>query len=157
MSGGILKNAGGSTGAKRAATVFAPLSHPVLKSNNLVSVSKFLRERQKYERQIEEKKSEIPSLKASSYKVSVEMELLDTLVLAGEFEKIAPGVEAEDLTAVQIKQYLEGLVEPSNEMIDAKVERSSQGHPGEHKDYGAQGKDPSIRERLLPTYEWCWL
>lgn len=39
----------------------------------------------------------------------------------GYFDKIAQGVEAKDLTGSQIETFLKGLVEPSDEGIDAEV------------------------------------
>ncbi len=110
-----------SQGAEGAVTVFAPLTHPVLKAVDPVSVSTFLRERERYERQVDEKQSELPTLKAASYAVSVDAGLLKTLVFLGEFDNIAPNVPAEELQSDHIKKYVESLVSATTSGFDPKV------------------------------------
>lgn len=92
MSGSNEKAPNDGTGTAGAVTLFTPLTHPILTSVDPVPISKFIRERERYERQVQEKKAELQTLKAASYKVSIDADLLQTLVFLGEFEKIAPDV-----------------------------------------------------------------
>ena len=105
----------------RTVTVFAPLTHPVLKSVDPVAVSQFVREREWYERQVAEKKAELPTLTAASYNVSIDSELLQTMVFLGKFDDIAPDVEAADLTSDHVKTFIDGLVKASTSDFDPKV------------------------------------
>lgn len=93
-----------------AVTVFAPISHPVLKSVNPVSVSTFLRERERYEKQVDEKRAELPTLTPAEYKVSIDMGLLETMVFLGKFDSIAPETKDTDLTSQHIKTFIENLI-----------------------------------------------
>lgn len=74
-------------------------------------VTKFLRERQRYEIEVEEKRKEVPTMSLASYKVSIELSLLSTMFNLGEFDDIAPTVEdVTDLTSEHIKEFIKSLV-----------------------------------------------
>ncbi len=121
MSGtGTLVPANGK-GTAGAVTVFASITHPMLTQCDLVSVSKFARERERYEQQIQEKMVELPSLKAASYLVSIDKRLVKTMHFAGELITVAPDVAYKDLSSDHVKAFVYGLVKKTDKIADLKV------------------------------------
>ena len=59
--------------------LFAPVQHPVLRSVDPKRVSEFLRERERYVDEVEEKRKQVPTMSVASYKVSVDRSLLKTM------------------------------------------------------------------------------
>lgn len=104
-----------------AVSVFAPITHPVLKSVDPVAVSAFLKDRKRYERQVEERQGELPSLKPASFAVSIDPGLLETMVFLGEFDDIAPDTEPGDLTSEEIEKFIQSLVKSSRTGFDPNV------------------------------------
>lgn len=90
----------------RAVTVFSTISHPILKSVDQVAVSKFIRDRERCEKQVKEKRSEIMSLTEASYCVSVDVGLLRTLIFLGTFDTSSPDEEADELTLENTKVFI---------------------------------------------------
>lgn len=117
MAGDDDQDAGVATGA---VTVFAPISHPILKSLDPVAVSKFIKERERYELEVEQKKAELPSLTAASYNVSIDRGLLANMVFLGKFDTIAPNKEASELTSNQVKRFIESIVKAPKTGFDPK-------------------------------------
>jgi len=114
--------------AASSAVVFAPISHPVLKSIDPEKVAHFLREREKYENEITEKKKENPSLTKASYKLSVEPKLLRNMHFLGELEAVAPGKALNSLTATDIMKWVKTLVvEESTDFDRTVIERALKG------------------------------
>lgn len=84
--------------ANGAVSVFATISHPLLRNMDTMLVAKFVRERERYKQQFNEKEA--------SYKVSVVSGLLDALTYADEFSEIAPNAKKPKyLTSEQIKMF----------------------------------------------------
>lgn len=98
--------------------LFQPITHPVLKSVDPVKVHAFLRDRERYETEIAEKKKEVPSLSKASYKVSVDSGLLKRMHFLGKFESFAPGKEYCNLTSTDIQKFVKSLVERKDESYD---------------------------------------
>lgn len=61
------------------ATVFETLAHPVLCSVYPKKVAAFLRERKRYEIEVQEKAKEVPPMKAASCDVSIDQALLENM------------------------------------------------------------------------------
>jgi len=97
-------NQGGSS------SVFAPISHPILKSVDPVKVAEFLREREKYETEVSEKSKENSSLVAASYKVSVDQRMLKTMIFLGKLKDVAPGKSYNNLTSAEIETWIKSLI-----------------------------------------------
>lgn len=93
--------------------MFATINHPVLSSIDPKDISKFLKDREKYEDEIEEKRNESPSIQAASYKVSIDRTLLNNMHFLGKFKDIAPGVTVKDLSSNRVEALLRGMVSRS--------------------------------------------
>ena len=98
-------------------SVFTPISAPILRSVDPSQVAKFLKERERYELEIESKQGEIPSLKVLPYKASVDHELLDNLVFMGKFESIVPDAEVDDLTDDHVESFVTSIVEKDDDVM----------------------------------------
>lgn len=107
--------------------IFTPISAPVLRSIDPVRVVAFLKERERYELEIQLKTPEVPSLREAPYTVSVDRVLLKNLIWMGKFKTIAPGATMESITSDQVKEYLLSLVSGGNRIDADTVERSLQG------------------------------
>ena len=69
-------------------TVFQPISHSVLRSVDPVKVVQVLRDREKYEIEVQEKKKEVPTLTTATYGVSVDPDMLRRMHFLGKFKSI---------------------------------------------------------------------
>lgn len=97
--------------ASASVSVFAPIAAPILRSVDPIKVAVFLKERERYEIEIESKKLQIPSLSALPYKASIDRTLLKNLLFMGKFDEIAKdATEASQLSDDEIKTYIESLV-----------------------------------------------
>lgn len=95
--------------------VFAPIAAPILRSVDPIQVAKFLKERERYELEIQAKQAQVPSLTTLPYSASIDRALLKSLVFMGKFDVIAPAVEkAQDLTDDHIRTYVHQLIAASN-------------------------------------------
>lgn len=119
--------ADGSTKPSGSVPVFAPISAPILRSVDPVKVARFLRERERYEIEIEAKQMEVPTLKSLPYTASIDRTLLKSLFYMGEFDTLAPGAgTAKDLSNDHIKSYIESLVSRSDpSTIDPTIIKSA--------------------------------
>jgi len=98
--------------------VFVPVAAPILKSVDPVQVAVFLKDRDRYEREIASKQAEIPTLTVLPYTASIDLSLLEDLFFMGKFDKIAPSAEeADNLTDEQIKSFITSLVTRSEDSI----------------------------------------
>lgn len=100
----------GAANAQAQVALFTPIATPILRSVDPIQVAKFFKERDRYELEIESKKAEVPTLKATPYKASVDRSLLKHLVFMGCFDDVSPGVEFEELTDNDIEKYLRSLL-----------------------------------------------
>lgn len=73
------------------ASIFQPITHPVLRSVEIVKFATFLRERERYEIEVAEKRKEVLSLTKATYKVSINQGLLRRMHFLGKSKEIAPG------------------------------------------------------------------
>ncbi len=83
-------------------SIFASITHPVLKSVDPVKILAFLKARERCETEVAEKKKEMPSLSKASYKISVDQGLLRNMHFLGELEGAVSGKEFAELTATNI-------------------------------------------------------
>lgn len=106
------------------AAIFTLENHSILTSLDPSAMIKFIEKRAEYELQIKEKKKEIPTLIAASYKVSIEPRLLNSMQFMEEFDKIAPETPLETITSAHIKTYITNIVsidnsnEPDSQVIE---------------------------------------
>lgn len=111
MSDNSSSPAAAAASASGSVPVFAPIAAPVLRAVDPLKVACFLKERERYELEIEDKKAEVPSLKTLPFTASIDRTLLKSLFRMGEFDEIAPNaVTVKDLTDAHIKTYVESLV-----------------------------------------------
>lgn len=107
---------------RNTVSVFAPISHPVLRTVDPVKVARFVKEREQYETEVEEKSKEVPNLTKASYKVSVDKSLLETMLFLGKFDSIAPdATSVSDLTDDNIKSLIQSIVTKDDSTFDPKV------------------------------------
>lgn len=92
-------------------SVFSPITATLLQSIEPSKVAKYLKQRNRYELEIETKQAEVPSLSVLRYKASINHELLDNIVFMGEFESIAPNTDTENFTDEHIEIFIESIVE----------------------------------------------
>ena len=97
-------------GMEKALTMFQPISHPVLHSVEPVKVSQFLRDRERYEIEVREKKKEVPTMTAATYRVSVDPGMLRRMHFLGKFKSIAPDTAVSALTSAHIETWVKGMV-----------------------------------------------
>ena len=98
-------------GQQGTISLFAPITAPVLRSVDPVQVVRFLKERERYELEIESKQAEVPSLKVLPFTASVDRSLLKNLFYMGKFDDHAPDAATfSDLTSNQIKAYIDSIV-----------------------------------------------
>ena len=93
------------SGANGAVSIFAPIKHPILRSFDPAKVSYFIEERERCELEIEEKRNELPTLKAGPYTACIDRRLLNSMVFLEEFETIAPNKSAEQLSSDNVKTF----------------------------------------------------
>ena len=116
----------GRSGAIQAAALFTPISPPILRSIDPVEVANFLKERERYEAEVESKRSELPSLKSLPYKASIDRALLKHLLFMQKLDKYAPEATIENLTDEQLQAYLTSLVQRAHtgyepELIESAI------------------------------------
>lgn len=104
-----------------SAAIFTPIAAPVLRSVDPLRVAIFLKERERYELEVESKSLELPSLKPVLLTASIDRSLLRSLIYMGEFEDIAPGVTAKTITEEQLSKFMFSLVRRSDEGYDPTV------------------------------------
>jgi len=107
--------------ATASAVLFSPISHPVLRSIDPEKVAQFLRDREKYENEVTEKKKENPSITKASYKICVEPGLLRNMHFLGELEAVAPGKSVSNLTSTDIMKWIKSLVVQEESDFDRDV------------------------------------
>ena len=73
-----------------SAALFTPISAPILRSVDPVEIARFIKERDRYEVEIESKQGELPNLKLLPYQASIDRSLLKKLLFMGDFEDFAP-------------------------------------------------------------------
>lgn len=100
----------GSMATSSASALFVPLQHPVLCSVDPVKVARFLKERERYEDEIAEKRKEVPTMTVASFKVSVDRGLLRTMHALGRLDQVAGGVAFDQLTSEHIEMYVRSIV-----------------------------------------------
>lgn len=111
-----------------AVSLFAPKSHSVLTSIDPVKVSFFVKERERYELEIEQKKTKLPTLTVAPFTASIDRTLLKQLVFLGEFDEIALNKSAEELSFKEIKQFVDGIVRKLSSGFDPQcIEKALKG------------------------------
>ena len=94
-----------------SAALFTPISAPILRSVDPVEIARFIKERDRYEVEIESKQGELPNLKPLPYQASIDRSLLKNLLFMGDFEEFAPDAETvEEISNDQIKSFIESKV-----------------------------------------------
>ena len=67
----------------RAVHIFTPISHPVLKSVEPAAVAKFIKESKRYEGEVADEQKEVPSMTVTSYRASINQDMLKEMALMG--------------------------------------------------------------------------
>ena len=98
-----------------SSALFAPVQHPVLRSVDPRKVSEFLKERERYVDEVEEKRKQVPTMSVASFKVSVDRGLLKTMHALGRFSDVAPDVSFAELTSDHIEAYVTSLVDKGDD------------------------------------------
>lgn len=75
-----------------------------------IEVARFLRKRERYELEIQEKAAKLPSLKAVEFRASFGRSLLKRLVYIDDLEPFAIGLTTKNFTEAQLEAYLRSLV-----------------------------------------------
>jgi len=119
----VSNNNPGASASSGSVAVFAPVAAPILRSLEPIDVAKFLKERERYEVEIEAKKADLPSLKPLPYTASIDRSLLKQVFVIGKLDTIAPdAVTISDLTDDNIKAYIKSLiVAPGTSKADPTV------------------------------------
>lgn len=99
-------------------SVFAPISAPILQSVDQAKVSKFLRDRGRYELEIEAKTAEDPYLIELSYKFRIDHGILHSLILKGKFESVHENETFDILTDEGIETFIRWLVDGEDVLYD---------------------------------------
>lgn len=108
----------GSALEHASVALFAPITAPVLRSVDPQQVAKFLKERERYELEVEAKQAEVPALTLVPYTASIDRTLLKHLVFMGAFDEIQENATVETLSDVHIKTYIDSLVTTSEDEVD---------------------------------------
>lgn len=86
-----------------------------MRSVDPVQVTRFLKERERYELEVKTKKAEIPTLTALPYSASIDRSLLKNLVFMGKFDAIAEDIDsADELTDQQIETFIASFIKRSS-------------------------------------------
>lgn len=101
--------------------MFTPISPPVLRSIDPVDVAVFLKERERYEIEVESKSTEIPTMKAAPYTASIDRTLLKNLIYMGKLHSISPNATIETISNEQLKEYIYSLVKRCSETFDPSL------------------------------------
>lgn len=117
----------GSSSTHARVALFTPISAPILRSIEPVQVARFLKERERYELEVQSKQTEMPSLLITPYTASVDRSLLKHLLFMGSFDEIAPDATVESLTNEQIKSYLDSLVQNKDAYEPARLREALAG------------------------------
>lgn len=86
-----------------------------------MKVSEFLRNRERYEVEVAEKKKELPGLSVATYKVSVDTGLFRRIQFLGKLEEVAPGRSLSQLTSTHIAKWVKRLVEREETTYDPSI------------------------------------
>lgn len=133
-----------------AVTVFSPITHPVLSSVDTVVVSTFAHDHERYERLVEQKKTELPSTTAAPYTASIDMDLLETMFFLGKIDTIAPDMDPEDLPDDHIKAFITSIVKATSSGFDPKVIKGTlKGLRVLTSIADAESADPALRHGFL--------
>ena len=108
-------------GTESSVPVFQPISHPVLRSVDPVKVSQFLRDRERYEIEVQERKKEVPTLTTASSRVSVDPGMLRRMHFLGKFKSISPNTAVSDLTSNEIETWVRGMVKNDEKNYDPAI------------------------------------
>ena len=84
-------------------------------------MSQFLRDRERYELEIVEKKKEVPSLRKEYFKVSVDPGLLRRMLFMGRFRNITPGKTVLQVITGHIEQWIRSVVDREDSTFDPAV------------------------------------
>lgn len=93
------------------ATLFTPISAPILRSVDPVQVSHLLKERERYEVEVNAKKGEIRTISHLPYTASIDGSLLKSLFYMGKFDMWAPKeTNTLQITNQNIKYYVQSII-----------------------------------------------
>ena len=121
-------NGGDSADRTSAVSMFTPIAHPALRTVDPVDVSAFLKERERYELEILEKKKELPTLTFTPYTSCIDRKLLKHMLMLGEFDEIAPDKTADQLTSTHVKTFIESFIKKPESGYDPKcIEKALEG------------------------------
>ncbi len=73
-------------------------------------VAQVLKDRKRYEDEVQEKENAIPTLSAASFKISNDRDLLECSHFLGHFGTLALDVDLNDLTSTHMTEYFEGII-----------------------------------------------
>lgn len=96
---------------QRRATVFEMLAYPFFRSLDPKKVAKFLRERKRFEVEVEERRKENLRMLVALYTVSFDTSLLENLHTIGALDDVLPDKQLEVITSKDIEKYVHSLVE----------------------------------------------
>lgn len=91
-----------------------------MRSLDPVKISSFIKERERYDLTIAEKKAELHTLTAAPYTVCIDRALLRNMHFLGEIDAIAPNVSVEQLTSDHINNFIHGLAKKPSSGYDPK-------------------------------------
>ena len=108
--------------------VFELLKYPILASIDPKDIISFMKARQSYELEVEEKKKQNPNMEAASFKVCVKPSVLRAMHFMEMFEEVEKNIELKDLTSEHICKTIEITVnescrkKPSARVIEAALQ-----------------------------------
>lgn len=92
-------------GIDKSVQPFAPIEAAVLPSADVTTIARFLRERSRYEIQVEARRAEIPDLTTVPWNASIDPELLENFLFLGRLSDVAAGLGGvKDLTDIPSRE-----------------------------------------------------
>ena len=110
--------------------LFVPMSPPILRSIETTAVARFLKDRERYELEVQAKRVEIPSLQVIPYAASIDRGLLKNLFFLGKFDEIAPAAaNTTDLSDSHVQTYIQSIVasDRMKEVIPSVIDNALKG------------------------------
>lgn len=98
--------------------IFTPVASPILKSVDPVVASIFLRERERYETEVQSKQLDAPSLTQTPLVAAVDRGLLKNLIFMGNFDFINENITLDNITDDHVKTFITSLVSKGDEEYD---------------------------------------
>jgi len=119
-----LSNSNMEDGPQSAPALFVPLAPPIHRSVDPQKVSKFLKERERYELQVLARRAEQPTLKVETLLASTDRTMLGNLITLGELDEISPKKTLKTLTEEELEEYIQSLVQHPKREIRSRCYRA---------------------------------